>query len=267
MNKKFFFGYRAKISWSMVVIFFLLFSMITTSTIAYFYDSDYGKALISMSGKIEIQAVGKGDSYDSIEDTETSNLIISLDNYDVLIPGMLLDMDVNCRVTRSTTHPLLRAKLEVFLNDVSLNSVYNPSTEELSDENFGFLLSMYNSLKTIVINNKWHLHTDGYFYYIGDVDQKGATGGNLLLKEVYADDEDDNIIIDDDGYIVEFINSDVKFPEQVDSTYSGQNIDFKITFQAIQNYITDTKGNRIDNTISNSIVVFNNEAPIDPEAN
>ena len=256
MNKKFFFGYRTKISFGIVVIFLLLFSLVTTSTIAFFYDSDYGRGLITMSGKVQIEAVGKGDSYNSIEDTKTSNLVISLDSYDVLIPGMEFEMDVNCKVSRSTTKPLLRARLEVFLNDVSLNEVYDNNTEELADENFDFVLKMYNSIESIITTNKWYQHTDGYFYYIGDVDQKGATGGNMILQEI-------DVINDDYDYI-EFINEKIKFPDSVDSTYSGQEVDFKITFQAIQNFITDKKGNKLDNTINNSIVVFNNQEPVDP---
>ena len=73
-------------------------------------------------------------------------------------------------------------------------------------------------------------------------------GGTTLLAEVDVTDGD---------RVVNFINDTIKFPTYVTSSYSGLGVKFVITFQAIQNYIPDTNGNQLPNTIDNSLKIFN----------
>jgi hypothetical protein len=118
----------------------------------------------------------------------------------------------------------------------------------LSDESGMQDLSvdMFNLLVD-VISDDWMLY-DGYFYYIGNMSQpQGASGGGVLLKEVDATSGD---------VVVNFINEPIIFPTYVDKSYSQMGLKFIITFQAIQNYIPDESGNRLENTIDNSLKIF-----------
>lgn len=56
--------------------------------------------------------------------------------------------------------------------------------------------------------------------------------------------------------MVNFIPEAIIFPTFVDRTYSGLGLQFKIAFQAIQNYIPDDDGNRLPNTIENAQKIF-----------
>ena len=122
MNKKSF-DYKPRLSAGIIILLVLFPLLIVTTTIAFFYASDYANTLINMSGKVDILAVGDGDfddsdSFSSIEDTYTSNLVVSLnDGYNVLIPGGDVLINANCKVFQSTTKPLLRAKLDFVLSD------------------------------------------------------------------------------------------------------------------------------------------------------
>jgi len=239
--KKKSFAYHEKSSFGIIMVIILSFALMVSMTIAFFYTSDYANSLIEMSGKVDIEAVGKGEQYDSIEDTHTSNLIVTLsDGYNVLIPGMDISVDANCKVYRSTTRPLLRAKLDFLLTDKSNNQ---------DMDNSDFLFSYINGkLLNIITENKWYLHSDGFFYYIGDVDQKGATNGNQLLQEVNATDDD---------VVIPFLDESFKFSTDVTSDYSGFEVKFQITFQAIQNFIANKDtGIRLANTITNSQIIF-----------
>ena len=92
--------------------------LVTGVTLAFFFDPDWSSGKVTMSGAVNIEAVGKGTAYESIENTSTSNLMGSLsDGYSVLIPGMPISIDVNCKVYQSTTKPLLRADFNAVLLD------------------------------------------------------------------------------------------------------------------------------------------------------
>ena len=171
-----YFGYKHKISFGVVLLLVLAFVLTSTVTLALFFGSDWASSKVTMSGKVQIEAVGKGTAYESIEDTHTSNLMVTLgDNYGVLIPGMDISLDANCKVYKSTTKPHLRADFNMILYDKDTGESVG---SEYTDEH-RFLVDMYASLQTQVYNNGWYLHTDGYFYYIGDTTQT-ATGGGVL---------------------------------------------------------------------------------------
>ena len=67
---------------------FMIFTFIITIgvTLAFFFADDFSSKYTQMSGKVVIRAVGTGDL--SIEDDSKCNLVVDLDDYDRLIPGM-----------------------------------------------------------------------------------------------------------------------------------------------------------------------------------
>lgn len=196
-----------------------------------------------MSGKVKIEAVGKGQLYNSIEDDlESSRLEIFLSNgYTVLIPGMDIEANANVKVYKSSTSPLIRAKFSVVLYDEygnEMGSALDPSN---------LMGNLEYQLNEIIVNTgEWYRHTDSYYYYVGD---NSTDGEDTLLKEIDVTARDK---------IIHFINEPFKFPDWVTSDYSGFRVKFVITFQAIQNYIPDNSGNRMTNTIANSQKIFSN---------
>ena len=226
-----------KMSFS-VVILILCLVFLCGATIAYFFDSDWSSGVTQMSGKVLIEAVGEGDV--SIEDTHISKLTIGLDDgYTVLIPGMDLDIVANCKVSKSTTKPLMRASLKMkILDTVSMRD--HPDDLRVAQD-------LYGQLQDIAEDNNWYLHTDSYYYYVGSNSQN-LVGGGTILEEVDATH---------DNTVVNFIDKNIKFPTYVTSAYSGFGVKFVIEFQAIQNFIPDVNGNRMDNTINNSLKIFN----------
>jgi len=229
---------------SISILIILTICIFTGVTLAFFFASDYATKYVEMSGAVKIEAVGKGTAYNSIEDgVVTTKLEIELqDNYDVLIPGMKIFVPANCKVYKSTTKPLLRAKLNLDILHTDLSNT-NANQNISSD--------LYSKLSSIITTNKWHLHTDAYFYYVGDVVQEeDAEGEDYVLEEIDATSNDE--------VIIDFINAEIDFPTTITSDYSAMGIRISIVFQAIQNYIPDNNGTgtQIPNTIKNSQKIF-----------
>lgn len=164
------FSKKTKSMSTLGIMLICIFSCIVGITLAFFASGDFASSHVGMSGKVLIEAVGSGDK--SIEDTpSSSNLEIKLqDNYSVLIPGMEIEIIANCKVYRSTTKPLLRAKLDVNLEDNLTGEVPVDEMDIVSD--------IYSQLiEKIECGDKWYLHTDSYFYYIGENSPEIATSG------------------------------------------------------------------------------------------
>ena len=228
---------------STLPIVLVIFSCIVTFTLAYFFTSDWASSHLQMSGKVEIVAVGKGATYNSIEDgVSSANLVIEYDNdYGVLIPGEPIGVYANCKVSQSTTQPLLRAKLILELKNPDTNTDYD-------DSELNIISNLNQQLNDIIVgDNSWYLHSDGYYYYVKTINSDDPKSS--ILKEVDASDGDT---------IVNFITQPIEFPKNVTSEFSGLAVKFKITFQAIQNYIPDENGNKLQNTIQNSLRIFDN---------
>lgn len=196
-----------------------------------------------MSGKVKITAVGKGELYNSIEDDiYSSNLEIELDkNYGVLIPNMPINIIVNCKVSKSTTQPLLRARLDV--------EIINNDNSTIDDVAMMVVSDINSQLDSIITSENWYQYSDGFYYYVQSTDLQ--IPGNSQLREIDARRTD---------IIVPFINKGITFPKYVNSQHSGMGIKIRIIFQAIQNYIPDNNGNKIANTIRNSLTIFDNFA-------
>lgn len=193
-----------------------------------------------MSGKVKIEAVGRGNEYKVIEDNYNScNLDISYDkDYGVLIPNMPITIYANCRVKRSTTKPLLRAMMTMTLFDTD----HNP----IDEDKLNVQLDMYRQLTDVITNNtNWYYHTDGFYYLLDDASTNA--GDNAIMQEVDATSGDK---------IVEFLNKPIVVPKTLDSSYSGMRLRVIVTFQAIQNYIPDNAGNKLPNTIANAQKIF-----------
>ncbi|MGN0961523.1 MAG: hypothetical protein ACI4PF_04925 [Christensenellales bacterium] len=152
----------------------ILFSVIVGFTIAFFYKNDWASNNFGTSGPVNIEAVGVGDI--SIEDANTCNLVVSLDdNYDVLIPGMPINLTANCKVYQSNTKPLLRAMLSLDLLDQSGDEFDEDSNLETS--RLMIAQNMINQLNNQIETNGWYLHTDGFYYFIGTDNLEIAGGG------------------------------------------------------------------------------------------
>ncbi len=242
MQSKFNFSYKKAISLNTIMLVLTTIAIVVSFTLAFFYNDDQASSMLNMSGKVKIEAVGEGETYSSIEDTHTSNLIITLDqDYEVVIPGMEIGIDANCKVYKSNTSPLLRARVDFELVSALTGDAVSDNQTLVSD--------LYEQMITVIQGNNWYLHSaDGYFYYLGDVVQPtGAKNGDLLLKE---------IDVTADNKVINFIDKPIKFPERITSDYSGLAVVFKITFQGIQNYIPDSEGFQLDNTIDNAQKIF-----------
>jgi len=248
-KKKFYFGGVKKSGISAITVaVMLLVSCFIGITLAFFTDNDFADKGVTMSGKVLIEAVGKATAYESIEDTENNGVVSTklkiniLDNYDYLIPGTPLEIPVNCKVLKSTTKPLLRASMVLNLVDAE-TSVPQVDTE-------GVIGDINSQVSSIVQANEWHLHTDGWYYFVGNEPQDPeALSGDMLLQEI----ETEGVV---EGTYVPFITSNITFPTYVERDYSGLGVVMQITFQAIQNYIPDSNGNKMDNTITNSLKIF-----------
>lgn len=224
---------------SLSLAIILIAAVFVGTTLAFFFATDWASKSLVMSGKVDILAVGDGNV--SIEDNNSiSKLVITLDNgYNRLIPGMPIEMPVSVRVTRSTTKPLIRARIQMKILD-------RETMTEQSDE-LAALQNMYGQMINIIESNDWYLHTDGYFYYISGVTQTGV-GGNTILTEVDATAKNE---------VIPFIDDLITFPTWITHSYSGLAVEYKITFQAVQNYIPDENGRQLPNTITNSLKIFN----------
>jgi len=247
VKKKFNFSRRQQEISFWTILSIVLFTCVVGITLAFFASSDFASSHVGMSGKVLIEAVGSGNKL--IEDTlDSCNLEVNLqDDYDVLIPGMEIEVIANCKVHKSTTKPLLRAKLDVDLTD--------NLTGEIPSDEMNIVSDIYSQLiEKIEDENNWYLHIDSYFYYIGDENQTADDKGDYILKEIDATENDT---------IIAFIPDSIIFPTFVDKTYSGLGIKFKITFQAIQNYIPDDDGKQLLNTINNSQKIFDEFADDD----
>ncbi|MGN0960962.1 MAG: hypothetical protein ACI4PF_02040 [Christensenellales bacterium] len=235
---------KTNIPYALISCILVLF-LVVGITLAFFFDNDSASQNIQMSGQVRIEAVGEGDTYSSIEDTSTSsNLVIKLqDDYPVLVPNMEMEIYANCKVYKSNSKPLLRAKMELILIDMSTSS----------EETNSVIQDIYDQFTDIILfDDDWVKYKvdDGateYFYYIGNVTQTESNVENYLLQEIDVTDND---------MVVHFIDEPIKFPSYVTSDYSGFGVQIKITFEAIQNYIPDDNGNQLTNTILNSQKIF-----------
>lgn len=231
---------KSKVVYAWLMILILFFIATIGLTMAFFYNDDWGSNSLGTSGPVRIQAVGKGNV--SIEDDNASKLAVTLDPQygDVIQGGTPIDLTANCKVFYSTTNPLLRASLNIQFLDPNTDQVV--SGNAVVDE---YLTNMNSQLYNIIVGNGWYSY-EGWYYYIGDDGE--PNGGNTVLKEVQFTDSKDTVVY--------FINEKIHFPTSITSAYSGYKVKFIITFQGIQNFVPDDAGNKLPNTITNSLKIF-----------
>lgn len=241
---------KSRVLYAWIMILILFFMATIGLTLAFFYNDDWGSNGIGTSGPVKIEAVGRGDV--SIEDDRSSRLVIELDpTYgNVILPGEPMDITANCKVFKSSTNPLVRALVKLQFLDVNTNQIVT-SNNIIN----GYNVIMMSHINTIIDSNGWYLY-NGFYYYIGTDGVKNA--GDTILKEVQFDGDNDTVLT--------FLNDTITFPGTVTSSFSGYKIKFTITFQAIQNFIPgENNGDKIDNTITNSLKIFDNFNGIDTE--
>ena len=230
----------------------LLVSMVGI-TLAFFISSDYSSSFVSMSGPVNIQAVDKDGkpietNIPDDEDEDVSKLVISLsDGFDTIIPGMPIAISANCKVYQSETMPLLRAKFELKIYKDS--ETEEGVQEEVTTE---FCMSLAEDISdsmdlSILASGNWLKYDDdGYYYYKGTNEIANIVGDTELLP---VNAKSNNVIVD-------FLSNSVTMPTGIDSTMSGYYINVSIVFEAIQDFIPNSSGIAIDNTITNSKLIF-----------
>lgn len=236
---------RHKITYAWLVILLLVFTATISITLAFFYHQDWATNSIGTSGAVRISAVGDGNA--NIEDIgDNCRLVVTLDDYydNLVIPNAPLTLTSNCKVTYSTTNPLLRASLKLEFIDADLGlAVTNNDTIN------GYSSEMIGDLHNIITANGWYLY-NGYYYYVGT--DATLDGGNTILKEIEFEETQDTI--------VPFVNQSIRVPSSITSEYSGYKLKFTIIFQGIQNFIPDDAGQKVSNTITHSLLIFENFA-------
>lgn len=244
------FGPKTAVAPFSLILLVVIAVCLVGTVVAFFFAHDWASNRVTMSGKVDIEAVGNGIEYGSIEDTvSSSNLIITLqDGYNHLIPGANISIPANVKVYQSTSKPLLRAKftMEMYLHK-------EDGSDELLDDAtdiYDIMPQMTASLHDVITGNGWLLdESDMYYYYIG-TNTQGATVGETIMSEVD---------VTDGTVVVHFIDEEIKFPTNVESDMSGFNVQFVIVFEAIQNFIPDRDGKQLDNTIDNSKIIFEDQ--------
>lgn len=238
---------KSRVLYAWIMLLILFFTATIGLTLAFFYNDDWGSGTLGTSGPVKIEAVGMGDI--SIEDSNrTSKLAVTLDNTygNVIQGGTPIDLTANCKVYASTTNPLLRASFTVQFVD--------PATGQLASGSIvdGFVSDLTSQLHAVISGNDWYSY-QGWYYYIGT---DGVTsGGNTILNEVQFENNKNTI--------VHFIDEQIHFPTSITSAYSGCGVKFVITFQAIQNFIPNDAGQKMENTITNSLKIFEDVNPDD----
>jgi len=287
--KKKIFSNSAQRSMFGLVLLFLLSVLTVGVTIAFFSDSEYASKYQQMSGVVEIEAVGDDLGEVSIEDTYTydgdgnvtghnQNLITSITLGDRIIPNMPLDIIANCKVKKSTTNPLLRAKFNLKLSkkvEILNNGIGTGEYEYidvLPEDDIFNLVNFFNDQFNSIIHESseggdhWYLFTDGYYYY----KYTNAIATDPKQTQLYEIQFDDAKFSAKDYVVIEFLREGLVFPSFVTSQYSGHRISFEITFEAIQNFVPDKAtgeeyfidGSEINNTIEFSKYIFDDEEEI-----
>lgn len=236
-------NFSAKRTMSLTPIAIILLCTIVSLTIAFFFSSEWTAKYVQLSGRVSIEAVGRGTAYNSIEDRgSVCKLDIQIDrDYGVLIPNAPLTVYANCKVSRSTTKPLLRAKMQIEILDDEGNAYAETNGHDVAND-------MSNLLEGVILDNSNWAYYDGFYYYLETPTTEAQS--TSVLREIDATSED---------VIVPFLNEPITVPYYIDDAYSGISIKIVIVFQAIQNYLADKiTGERITpNTIVNSQIIFN----------
>lgn len=252
VNKKH--NYSAKVQQGFAGLIVVVFICVVCicSTLAFFISDDWTSNVIGLTGKVDIEIVSRSDSASIQNTTEENKLIIYFeDEYSVLYPNALIEPTANIKVYQSTTKPLIRAIMDVKLYDGEFNEV----EEGVGDLDFVLTENLYDSMATVVTSNGWVFdERDRYYYYIGSNEiatnpDSSKNIDNTVMAEVDATDSDT---------VVHFLDSEIRFPKQVTSAYSGLHVKFIIRFEAIQNFIPDRNGVQLPNTIFNAKKIFDN---------
>lgn len=229
----------------LVCLLVLTFSLVG-STLAYYFSDDFASSMIGLSGKVDIEVVSKTADVSIEDDTETKLIIYVEDNYGVHIPGGWFEPTANIKVYQSTTKPLLRAIMDVQLINMETDEVIT----DAEIDKFDLAESLYDSLADIVTSNGWVYYPEDKYYYYRNTNEINADIEDTILWEVDATDEE--------YVVVHFIDDEIQFLEEIDSTYSGYGVKIIIRFEAIQNFIPDDEGKQLPNTIENSKLIFDN---------
>lgn len=231
-----------KVTRGSIVIFILsiilLVCLCVTATLAYFAGSQTSDMTLILGGPVRVSMVDRNFN----ETPGLGKLVMKIKTgSDELLPGMGIDMQTIAHITSSqnnATKALLRARLDI--------TVKNLSTEEEKEVEDMIRTSLARCLdyREDGVKDGWVLFDDGNFYYCSKDKTRGSDGLDYI--------EMLSISTSDEGANVTFINGTFQFPSKYyTNQYSHAEITFNLTFEAIQEVIVDSNGERIPNTIFN----------------
>lgn len=226
-----------------IVIFILsivlLICLCLTATLAYFAGSQKNDVTLILGGPVRVTI--RDNQYN--ETIGNGNLVMKIKtNREELLPGMGIDMQAIAQVSSSqinSTKALLRARMDITVRNLT-------PAQELEVEQI-IRDSLYKCLtyREDNVRDGWELFDDGNFYYCSkdklfDEDELQEF---IIMKPINTSDEGNNIA---------FINGTFQFPTKYyTNAYAHAEIEFNLTFEAIQEVIVDENGDRIPNTIFN----------------
>ena len=226
-----------------IVIFILsiilLLCLGLTATLAYFAGKQTSNMTLILGGPVRIQM------YDALYNdigstgTKTLHMEIKTDSTE-LLPGTGIDMQAIAHITSSqinSTRALLRARLNITVHN--LDTEKSKEVEKIIRDSLSECLTHRKES----VQDGWVYYNGAYYYCSKDngLDSDGSQYIQLLPIET-----------SDEGNNVTFINGTFQFPTKYyTNQYSHAAIEFELIFEAIQEVIVDSEGNRIPNTLAN----------------
>ena len=242
-----------------IMAMFTVAIVIVSTTLAFFFATDWADNGITMAGPVLVSCVG-GSAGGYIDITGAGKLEISIPDVTdsaVLIPNMPIGIRANAKIANADSVAVLRAKLEVsFTNQADFT---DKTAEELNEVHELFVETI-EGIDTV--SASW-VKVDSFWYYVGANERDDA---NTVLVVINHEPAESNTTCDfvdaDNNSYIKFIDNDFRIPKDLDSSWSGLEVVIKITFEAVQGFIPNADGVDIgdeNKTITSALPIFNNQ--------
>lgn len=210
----------------------LLVCLCVTATLAYFAGTQTSDMTLILGGPVRVAMKDRNNK--TIFGKDELVMEIKTDR-EFLLPGMGIDMQAIAYVSSSQLYPtkaLLRAKLDVTVTN--LTAEQSAEVEEMVRN----ALAQCLTYRIDSLQDGWVLF-EGDFYYCS----RTLENGSIVLLPIDTSSTGNNI---------PFIDGTFQFPTKYyTNEYAHAKIEFKLTFQAIQEVLVDSEGERVPNTLFN----------------
>lgn len=204
----------------------LTISLIVGSTFAWFYSTDSANVTLQFGDPVVLRIVDEANQDIDLDD---GTLPISFPGA-YLVPGMNIDIYAAAMFDVSNTPALLRAKFDVDITGgtategeiAALVSVLNASLDGVVQ---GSGANKWVFIQSGTLGEVGEENEGDWWYYLGpNAKQIGDLGESVVEK------------IDNSSAsnTIEFINSALQFPIDVNNLFAGAQISFNVTFQSLQ---------------------------------